>query len=62
MSYRSSPLSIGLSLYFLYGYLGVASFAGLAVMVVLIPINAVLSSRLRKYQFANMKTKDKRIR
>jgi hypothetical protein len=46
----------------LFGYLGIASLAGLAVMVVLIPVNAVLSTRLRKYQFANMKTKDKRIR
>ena len=60
--FRSSPLSIALSLYFLFGYLGIASLAGLAVMVVLIPVNAVLSTRLRKYQFANMKTKDKRIR
>ena len=60
--HRSSPLSIALSLYFLFGYLGIASLAGLAVMVVLIPVNAVLSTRLRKYQFANMKTKDKRIR
>ena len=46
----------------MFGYLGVASFAGLAIMIILIPINAVLSTRLRRYQFANMKTKDKRIR
>jgi len=54
---RSSPLTIGMSLYFLWGYLGVSSLAGLGVMVVLIPINAILSSRLKKYQFGNMKTK-----
>jgi len=50
-----------MSLYFLWGYLGVSSLAGLGVMIILIPINAVLSTRLRKYQFANMKTKGKEM-
>ena len=58
----TSPLTIILSLYFLWGYLGPASLAGLVVMVLLIPINAVLSSKMKKYQISNMKNKDKRIK
>lgn len=58
----SSPLTIILSLYFLWGYLGVASLAGLVVMILLIPINAVLSSYMKKFQISNMKNKDKRIK
>ena len=58
----TSPLSIILSLYFLWGYLGPSSLAGLVVMVLLIPTNAYLSSKMKKYQFANMKNKDRRIK
>ena len=58
----TSPLTICLSLYFLWGYLGPASLAGLVVMVVLIPVNGVLSSQMKKYQIANMKNKDTRIK
>lgn len=58
----TSPLIIGLSLFFLWGYLGPSCLAGLAVMVILIPINSVISTYMRRYQFANMMTKDKRIK
>ena len=58
----TAPLITGLSLYFLWGYLGVAALAGLVVMVLLIPINGVLSSKMKKYQIANMKNKDTRIK
>jgi ABC-type bacteriocin/lantibiotic exporter with double-glycine peptidase domain len=58
----TSPLTIILSLYFLWGYLGPSSLAGLVVMVLLIPVNAVLSSKMKTFQFANMKNKDKRIK
>eukprot|EP00095_Tigriopus_kingsejongensis_P008533 maker-scaffold81_size397536-snap-gene-2.18 protein:Tk08533 transcript:maker-scaffold81_size397536-snap-gene-2.18-mRNA-1 annotation:"multidrug resistance-associated protein 1 isoform x4" len=56
-----APLVILLSLYFLWGYLGPSCLAGLGMMIILIPINAWLSSRIKKYQFANMKKKDQRL-
>ena len=58
----ASPLQIAFSLYFLWGILGVASFAGVGVMVAIIPINAFLSKKMRKYQFDNMTKKDRRIK
>lgn len=58
----TSPLVITLSIFFLWGYLGPSSLAGLAVMIILIPINSAVSTFMRKYQFANMVTKDKRIK
>ena len=58
----SAPTIIGLSLFFLWGYLGPSSLAGLAIMVLLMPINAVISTRMRKLQFANMRNKDQRIK
>ena len=58
----TSPMAIILSFYFLWGYLGPSSLAGLVIMVLLIPVNAVLSNRMKKYQRENMKNKDTRIK
>ena len=58
----SSPLTIALSLYSLWAYLGPSALAGLLVMVLLIPTNAFLSSRMKKYQAMNMKNKDNRMK
>lgn len=58
----SSPLTLGLSLYSLWAYLGPSSLAGLLVMVLIIPINAYLSSKMKKYQKLNMKNKDARMK
>lgn len=41
---------MALALYFLYQQLGYSVFAGLAVIILLVPINYLLSSRQRKYQ------------
>ena len=35
---------------------------GLALTVLLVPINSVLSVWMKKYQFKNMKLKDRRIK
>ena len=58
----TSPMAIILSFYFLWGYLGPSSLAGLVIMVLLIPINATLSNKMKMYQKSNMKNKDTRIK
>ncbi len=58
----SCPLQIGLALYFLWGILGPSSLAGLAVMILLIPLNAVIASRMRRLQLRQMLNKDRRTK
>ena len=49
-------------MYFLWGILGPASLAGLAVMVLMIPLNGMVASKIKKYQINMMKEKDKRVK
>ncbi|NXX99006.1 MRP2 protein, partial [Centropus bengalensis] len=58
----SSPLQIILSIVFLWGELGPSVLAGLAVMVLLIPINAFLVAKAKTIQVRNMKNKDERMK
>ena len=58
----SSPLTIALSLYSLWGILGPSALAGLLYMVILIPVNAFISSKMKYYQKLNMKSKDNRMK
>ncbi|XP_008943924.1 PREDICTED: canalicular multispecific organic anion transporter 1 [Merops nubicus] len=58
----SSPLQITLSIIFLWGELGPSVLAGIAVMVLLIPINAFLVSKAKTIQVRNMKNKDERMK
>jgi len=58
----SAPLQIALAIYFLYDILGVAVFAGLAVMILLIPVNGVLANATKKLQIKQMKNKDRRVK
>ena len=46
----SAPLQIILSIYFLWEILGVAVLSGLAVMILMIPLNAVLANLQKKLQ------------
>ena len=46
----SAPLQIILSLGFLYATMGPSIFAGFAVMVLLIPVNALIAAKSRQYQ------------
>ncbi|UYV60328.1 hypothetical protein LAZ67_1000843 [Cordylochernes scorpioides] len=46
----SAPLQIFLAVYFLYQVLGVAIFVGLAVMILLMPINAFIAMHVKKLQ------------
>jgi ATP-binding cassette subfamily C (CFTR/MRP) protein 1 len=58
----SSPVTIFLSIYSLWGLLGPSCLAGLLVMVLLIPSNAVLGSKMKQYQRQNMRFKDLRMK
>ncbi|KAM8924619.1 ATP-binding cassette sub-family C member 2 [Pelodytes ibericus] len=58
----SSPLQIAISIVFLWQELGVSVLAGLAVMILLIPVNAVLATKSKTLQVKNMKNKDKRMK
>ena len=46
----SAPLQIVLSIIFLYQTMGPSVFAGVAVMVLLIPVNAIIAVISRKFQ------------
>lgn len=58
----SAPLQICLSVYFLWQELGPSVLAGLAVMVLLFPINALIANRMKKLHMKNMKNKDERVK
>lgn len=58
----SSPLQILLTIYFLWMELGASVLAGLAVMIMMIPLNGFISSYQRKLQTKQMKKKDERIK
>uniref|UniRef100_A0A3Q3BEI2 ATP binding cassette subfamily C member 2 n=1 Tax=Kryptolebias marmoratus TaxID=37003 RepID=A0A3Q3BEI2_KRYMA len=58
----SCPLQIVISIVFLWLELGPSVLAGLAVMVLMVPINGLLATKARKLQVENMKFKDKRLK
>uniref|UniRef100_A0A671YF42 ATP-binding cassette, sub-family C (CFTR/MRP), member 2 n=1 Tax=Sparus aurata TaxID=8175 RepID=A0A671YF42_SPAAU len=58
----SCPLQIIVSIVFLWFELGPSVLAGLAVMVLMVPINGLLATKARKIQVKNMKFKDKRLK
>ncbi|XP_066442933.1 ATP-binding cassette sub-family C member 3 [Eleutherodactylus coqui] len=58
----SAPLQICLALYFLWQTLGPSVLAGVAIMVLLIPINAFIAMKTRAFQVEQMQYKDSRIK
>ncbi|KAL1397170.1 hypothetical protein pipiens_009960 [Culex pipiens pipiens] len=58
----SAPIIIAVCIFLLYEILGVAVFAGLAVMVIMIPLTGFIASKLRDLQVAQMKIKDDRVK
>ncbi|CAL1540417.1 unnamed protein product, partial [Lymnaea stagnalis] len=58
----SGPFQICVALYFLFQTLGPSALAGVGVMVLLIPLNAVLANKSRQYQVSQMRLKDNRIK
>ena len=49
-------------MYFLWQQLGPSTLAGLAVMILMIPLNGVVATKMKKYQISQMKDKDKRCK
>nr|CAB3219626.1 multidrug resistance-associated protein 1-like [Phallusia mammillata] len=58
----SGPFQIIVALYFLWQELGPSVLAGLAIMILLIPINALIASKARALQVKQMGYKDERIK
>ncbi|XP_078230310.1 ATP-binding cassette sub-family C member 3 isoform X3 [Callithrix jacchus] len=58
----SAPLQIILAMYFLWQNLGPSVLAGVALMVLLIPLNGAVAVKMRAFQVEQMKLKDSRIK
>eukprot|EP00095_Tigriopus_kingsejongensis_P007287 maker-scaffold313_size211302-snap-gene-0.9 protein:Tk07287 transcript:maker-scaffold313_size211302-snap-gene-0.9-mRNA-1 annotation:"multidrug resistance-associated protein 1 isoform x4" len=58
----SSPLQIALALYFLWGTLGPSALAGLGVMILFLPLNVIITSKMKKLQVSQMRSKDRRTK
>lgn len=58
----SAPLQIILALYFLWDILGPSVLAGLAVMIIMIPINGYIANKVKVLQIKQMKNKDERVK
>lgn len=57
----SAPLQIALSVFFLWKQVGVATLAGIATMVLFVPVNGCVARLLKRLQTSLMKQKDKRV-
>jgi hypothetical protein len=58
----SAPLQIAVSIVFLWQELGISVLGGLAIMIIMIPINGYLTSISKKLQINQMKFKDERVK
>lgn len=58
----SGPFQIVLCLLLLYNLVGHAMWAGVAIMVIMIPVNSVIAKAQKRLQKTQMKTKDERSR
>ncbi|KAK5612185.1 hypothetical protein CRENBAI_022816 [Crenichthys baileyi] len=58
----SCPLQIIVSIVFLWMELGPSTLAGIAVMVLMVPVNGLLANKAKEIQTENMKSKDKRLK
>ncbi|XP_058815258.1 multidrug resistance-associated protein 1 isoform X5 [Topomyia yanbarensis] len=58
----SAPMQIALALFFLWEILGPSVLAGLAVMIILIPVNGVIANKIKTLQIKQMKNKDERVK
>ncbi|XP_040856624.1 ATP-binding cassette sub-family C member 3 isoform X2 [Ochotona curzoniae] len=58
----SAPLQVILAIYFLWQIVGPSVLAGVALMVLLIPLNGAVAMKMRAFQVEQMKLKDSRIK
>ncbi|KAL4890362.1 P-loop containing nucleoside triphosphate hydrolase protein [Aspergillus ambiguus] len=62
MQLWSAPFQITLCMLSLYQLVGVSMFAGIAVMILMIPLNGMIARMMKKLQLVQMKNKDSRSR
>ncbi|RCN37907.1 hypothetical protein ANCCAN_16189 [Ancylostoma caninum] len=62
MQYWSNPLQIGLALFFLWHQIGISVLSGVAVMMMLFPVNFLITMLIRKCQMQQMVYKDERTK
>ncbi|KAJ5197024.1 hypothetical protein N7449_007503 [Penicillium cf. viridicatum] len=58
----SAPFQITLCMVSLYQLLGASMFAGIGVMILMIPLNGIIARMMKKLQIIQMKNKDSRTR
>lgn len=58
----SGPVVIGVAIWLLWEYLGIAVLAGLGVMLLMVPLSGVIAAKLRDLQIVQMKVKDERVK
>jgi ABC-type multidrug transport system fused ATPase/permease subunit len=58
----SAPFQIALCMISLYQLVGPSMFAGVGVMILMIPLNGVIARMMKKLQITQMKNKDSRTR
>lgn len=58
----SGPMIIGIAIFLLWQYLGIAVLSGLAVMILMVPLSGWIAARLRDLQVEQMKIKDERVK
>jgi len=60
--YWSTPMQISLALFLLFRQVGYSVISGVIVMLLLLPINFVITMQTRKYQLKQMAIKDERVK
>uniref|UniRef100_A0A1I8AJW5 ABC transmembrane type-1 domain-containing protein n=1 Tax=Steinernema glaseri TaxID=37863 RepID=A0A1I8AJW5_9BILA len=60
--YWSSPFQIILALVLLWQTVGAAAFSGVAIMILVIPVNFTISIIVKKWQVQQMRLKDERVK
>jgi membrane protein YdbS with pleckstrin-like domain len=58
----SGPFQIFVALFFLYNTMGPSVGAGVAVLILAIPLNTFIAGKMRKYQKTQMGNKDARVK
>lgn len=58
----TGPIVALLAIVLLWHYIGVAVFAGVAVLVAMVPVSSFIAVRLKNFQIGQMKVKDERVK
>lgn len=60
--YWSTPLQVSLALWMLWSQIGASVLSGVAVMLLLLPVNSLITMQTKKYQMRQMTVKDERTK